>query len=133
LSSNSQILKVQGAAHPLATYLQNQVPVALATDDQGVSRSSLAGEYLRGVLDQNLRYRQLKAMARDSLEHAFLPGPSLWSSVATATAVPDCTPTATMGLGGVPNTACQAFLAASERASLQWRLEDAFSQFERQQ
>ena len=32
LSSNTQILKVQGAAHPLATYLQNQVPVALATD-----------------------------------------------------------------------------------------------------
>src|SRR6185295_9945061 len=81
LSSNSQILQVQGAAHPLSSYLQNQVPVALATDDQGVSRSSLAGEFLRGVLDQNLRYRQLKAMARDSLEHAFLPGASLWSSI----------------------------------------------------
>src|SRR6185295_10443450 len=89
LSSNAQILEVQGAAHPLANYLANQVPVALATDDQGVSRSSLGGELLRGVLDQNLDYRRLKAMARDSLEHAFLPGPSLWSSISTVDPVAD--------------------------------------------
>jgi hypothetical protein len=133
LSSNSQILNVQGAAHPLASYLQNQVPVALATDDQGVSRSSLAGEFLRGVLDQNLGYRRLKAMARDSLEHAFLPGPSLWSSISSVGPVADCAPTATMWLGDVPDAACQAFLATSERATKQWKLERAFTQFESQQ
>jgi adenosine deaminase len=133
LSSNTQILNVQGTAHPLATYLQNQVPVALATDDQGVSRSSLAGELVRGVVDQKLGYRQLKAMARDSLEHAFLPGPSLWSAIAGVTPVPDCAPTATMGLGDVPDATCQAFLATSERATMQWKLEHAFTQFESQQ
>lgn len=133
LSSNAQILKVEGAAHPLADYLQNHVPVALATDDQGVSRSSLAGEFVRGALDQNLGYRQLKAMARDSLEHAFLPGPSLWSSISNVEPIADCAPTATMWLGDFPDAACQAFLASSERATMQWKLERAFTQFESQQ
>jgi hypothetical protein len=41
LSSNAQILEVMGGAHPLARYLGAGVPVALATDDEGVSRSNL--------------------------------------------------------------------------------------------
>ncbi len=133
LSSNDQILEVRGAAHPLATYIQNDVPVALATDDQGVSRSSLAGEIVRAATDQNLDYRQLKTMARASLEHAFLPGASLWSAPKTATPVPDCAPTPTMGVGDPPSTGCQAFLAASERATLQWELERRFRVFEQTQ
>lgn len=127
LSSNDQILEVRGAAHPLAQYLAHGVPVALATDDQGVSRSSLAGEYKKAALDQHLGYRQLKTMARDSLEHAFLPGPSLWTSVATATPVPAC---AGGIVGGAPAAACQDHLAGSERARLQWKLEQRFLAFE---
>jgi hypothetical protein len=133
LSSNAQILEIQGAAHPLASFLAAGVPVALATDDQGVSRSSLAGEHLRAVVDQHLDYRTLKTMARDSLEHAFLPGASIWTSVAHATPVADCAPTPTMGLGDPPNASCQAVLAGSERAKVQWRLERAFSEFEKKQ
>jgi adenosine deaminase len=71
LSSNQQILEVSGTAHPLQQYLQAGVPVALATDDQGVSRSSLGGEMLRAAQDQKLGYLQLKALARASLDHAF--------------------------------------------------------------
>lgn len=130
LSSNVQILEVKGTAHPLAEYLKKGVPVALATDDQGVSRSSMAGEYSRGALDQKLTYRQLKTMARNSLEHAFLPGASMWTSVADATAVADCARTATMGLGDAPNPTCKAFLDASERATMQWELEKRFLAFE---
>jgi adenosine deaminase len=133
LSSNVQILEVSGADHPLAQYLQNDVPVALATDDQGVSRSSMAGEYMRAALDQQLDYRQLKTMARNSLEHAFLPGDSLWSSVATAEPIADCAATDTMGLGETPNATCQAFLDGSERARMQWKLEGRFRQFESKQ
>ena len=129
LSSNIQILGVGGTAHPLATYLAHNVPVALATDDQGVSRSSLAGEYLRAALDQHLTYRQLKAFARNSLEHAFLPGASVWTTVGTAP-VTACAPTDTMGIGGTPNTTCSAFLAANARASTQWELERRFLAFE---
>jgi adenosine deaminase len=131
LSSNVQILEVSGAAHPLAQYLANGVPVALATDDQGVSRSSMAGEYVRAALDQHLTYRQLKTLARTSLEHAFLPGPSLWTTIAQPIA--DCAATDTMGIGGTPNASCAAFLATSERAQMQWNLEGRFLAFESKQ
>ncbi|MBK9031679.1 MAG: adenosine deaminase [Myxococcales bacterium] len=133
LSSNDQILEVSGAAHPLAAYLARGVPVALATDDQGVSRSSLAGEYRRAALDQHLTYRQLKAMARASLEHAFAPGPSLWTSITTVAPVAACAATATVAVGGPPAPACQQFLDTSERARLQWELERRFLSFERSQ
>jgi hypothetical protein len=133
LSSNDQILEVSGAAHPLNAYLAHGVPVALATDDQGVSRSSLAGEYLRAARDQLLSYRQLKALARNSLQHAFLPGASLWTAAATATPVADCAPSDTAAVGGTPDAACAAFLAASERARMQWKLEERFLTFERAQ
>lgn len=133
LSSNDQILEVWGPSHPLARYLEAGVPVALATDDQGVSRSSMAGEFVRAVLDHQLGYRQLKTMARTSLEHAFLPGPSLWQAFAAAQPVSECTPTDTMGLGDPPSATCQAFLAGSERAQAQWELERRYRAFERQQ
>lgn len=133
LASNDQILEVNGASHPLAEYLKKGVPVALATDDQGVSRSSMAGEYARAAIDQKLGYRQLKAMARNSLEHAFLPGASLWTSAADATPVAACAHTATMGLGDPPNATCKALLDASQRAAMQWELEKRFLAFERAQ
>jgi adenosine deaminase len=128
LSSNDQILEVRGSAHPLAQYLAHGVPVALATDDQGVSRSSLAGEYRRAALDQHLGYRQLKTMARDSLQHAFLPGAPLWASVATVTPAAACAGGAPIGTA--PSAACQQLLADSERARLQWKLEQRFLAFE---
>lgn len=131
LSSNDQILEVKGAAHPLAEYLKKGVPVTLATDDQGVSRSSMAGEYARGALEQKLTYRQLKTMARRSLEHAFLPGASMWTAVADGAPVAECVRTATMGLGDTPNAGCKAFLDASEKATMQWELERRFLAFEK--
>lgn len=131
LSSNAQILEVSGAAHPLASYLAAGVPVALGTDDQGVSRSSMAGEYRRAALDQHLTYRQLKTLARNSLEHAFVPGASLWTTVGTPVAA--CAATDTMAVGDPPNATCAAYLAASERATLQWDLEGRFLAFESQQ
>jgi hypothetical protein len=132
LSSNVQILEVSGASHPLAEYLKNKVPVALGTDDQGVSRSSMAGEYARAALDQKLSYRQLKTLARDSLEHSFLPGPSLWTAVGSQP-VAACAPTDTMGVGDAASAGCQAFLDGSERARTQWELEHRFRVFESQQ
>ncbi len=130
LSSNDQILEVRGAAHPLAMYLAHNVPVALATDDQGVSRSSLAGEYVRAAVDQHLSYRQLKKISRDSLEHSFLPGASLWSNAAQAQPVTECAVTSMMGVGDPPNAGCQQFLDTSERARMQWELERRYRLFE---
>lgn len=72
LTSNDMILGVRGAAHPLATYLSHGVPVALVTDDEGVSVSDLTHEYFRAVRDQQVDYRTLKGMARNSIAYAFV-------------------------------------------------------------
>jgi adenosine deaminase len=130
LSSNVQILEVSGPAHPLSAYLANKVPVTLASDDLGVSRSSLAGEYARGATAQQLSYKQLKRMARESLEHAFLPGDSLWGSLDDAAPVAPCAPTDEVGLGEELTPACKAFLDQSERAAAQWELERRLRIFE---
>lgn len=73
LTSNDVILGVSGARHPLPVYLKFGVPVALATDDPGVSRSSMTQEYLRAVETYHFSYPDLKKIVRASVEHSFLP------------------------------------------------------------
>ena len=72
LSSNDDILGVRGNRHPFATYLRYGVPVALVTDDEGVSRSNMIHEYQRAVEEQGADYPILKMMARNSLVYAFV-------------------------------------------------------------
>ena len=74
LSSNEGILGVKGAEHPFPIYFAAKVPVALSTDDEGVSRIDLTHEYVRAALDYNLTYDNLKKLARTGMEHGFLPG-----------------------------------------------------------
>ena len=129
LTSNDVILGVRGPRHPLPVYIKHGVPVALATDDEGVSRSDMTREYQRAVEDFGLGYPELKMMARTSLEHAFLPGPSLWAETAPFKLAAACagdTP-------GAPPTspACRNLLQASERARVQWELESAWARFEK--
>jgi hypothetical protein len=128
LTSNDVILGISGAQNPLATYLKYGVPVALATDDEGVSRSEISREYLCAVQDQGLGYLQLKTMARNSLEYAFISGASLWSDAKRSAPVAQCaTAMTTMKLTG----GCQQFVAGSDKAKLQWKLEEQFRDFER--
>ncbi len=127
LTSNDEILGVRGRQHPLAMYLKAGVPVALATDDEGVSRSEMTLEYERAVTDQGLDYATLKKMARTSLEHSFLPGASLWSDPRKFTPVHEC---AADRPATLPNPPCTKFLNASEKAREQWRLERRFADFE---
>jgi adenosine deaminase len=72
LTSNDAILGVKGARHPLRTYLQYGVPVALATDDYGVARSSHTLEWLKAVQEQGLDYVTIKRMVRNSIDYAFV-------------------------------------------------------------
>jgi len=127
LGSNDEILGVRGKQHPLAMYLKAGVPVALATDDEGVSRSEMTREYERAIWDQGADYVTLKKMARTSLEHAFLPGASLWSDPHKFTPVHEC---AGDRPGGAAGAACARFLNASEKAREQWRLEHRLAEFE---
>jgi hypothetical protein len=129
LTSNDVILGVSGNDHPLPEYLRYGVPVALATDDEGVSRSDMTHEYLRAVETYCLSYADLKKMARASLEHSFLQGASVWADFKAFHPVPAC---ASDSLGGSKiSDSCREFLGTNERARVQWSLEKEFSGFEK--
>ena len=129
LTSNNTILGISGGQHPLATYLKNGVPVALATDDEGVSRSEISREFLRAAEDQGLGYLQLKTMARNSIQYAFISGASLWSDAKKAVPVTQCA--ADMSSMKLSSSGCRQFIESSDKAKLQWKLEDEFREFER--
>lgn len=130
LTSNDLILGVSGDDHPLPIYMKYGVPVALASDDEGVSRSDMTQEYLRAVETYHFAYVDLKRMARQSVEHSFLPGQSLWADTKV---VFRTAPACAGNLLGVekPSAGCEEFLAANERAREQWRLEGEFAKFEK--
>ncbi len=71
LTSNDLILGVKGDRHPFPVYLKYGVPVVIATDDEGVSRSDMTHEYLRAVQNYALAYADLKKIVRDSLQYSF--------------------------------------------------------------
>ncbi|WP_284333540.1 adenosine deaminase family protein [Dyella flagellata] len=121
LTSNDVILGVRGADHPLPMYLQHGVPVALSTDDEGVSRIDLTHEYARAAEDFHLDYPSLKQFARNSLSYSFLPGESLWMSTACQGQSPG---------GSQPGAACRRLLSSSEKAAAQWELERRLKAFE---
>jgi adenosine deaminase len=129
LTSNDVILGVEKQWHPLPLYRAANVPVALSTDDEGVSRIDITHEYTRAVLDFHLAYLDLKRMARTSIEHSFLQGASLWTQPDAFVAVnPAC---AGQPLGSDnPTPRCEAFLRSSEKAAQQWQLEDRYQLFE---
>jgi hypothetical protein len=127
LTSNAVILGVEGDQHPLPVYIKYGVPVALATDDQGVARSDMTNEYVRAVETYNLSYGQLKRMVRASVEHSFLPGASLWADGQAFRTVSAC---AVGRPGGKPAAGCQEFLQGSEKARMEWRVEGDFQGFE---
>ena len=129
LSSNEGILGIKGEEHPFPIYREAHVPVALSTDDEGVSRIDLTHEYVRAVMDYHLGYVDIKQMARTGIEHSFLPGEDLWAApdVFTAVAAP-CR-------GQVPGAdtmspPCKAFLDGSQKAAEEWELERRFRVFE---
>ncbi|WP_328374891.1 adenosine deaminase [Streptomyces sp. NBC_00440] len=128
LTSNCQILEVCGADHPVNRYLAAGVPVALSTDDQGVSGTDITIEYARAVSEHHLSYRQLRDSARTSLEYAFIQGRSLWRAVG------DHRPTAACATSdprtGRITQSCRELLNASPKATLQWRYETERAAFE---
>jgi adenosine deaminase len=129
LTSNDVILGISGYEHPFRMYRKYRVPVALSTDDEGVSRIDLTHEYERAVETFALSYADLKQMVRTSIEHSFLPGASLWQEQDEFDrTVGDCS---TDVLGAEkPSSVCMAFLGSSERAQQQWELERRFNAFE---
>jgi adenosine deaminase len=129
LTSNDVILGITKQWHPLTNYRGAGVPVALSTDDEGVSRIDLTREYTRAALDFSLSYVELKKMARTSLEHSFLPGVSLWQRPDNFTTVNAACAAQALGSDN-PTSKCTAFLQSSEKAAEQWQLEHRYQVFE---
>jgi len=129
LSSNEGILGVKGSEHPFPVYRAAHVPVALSTDDEGVSRIELTREYQRAAIDYRLAYLDLKQLARTSMEHNFLPGESLWAEPDVFTA-PRAACRGQASGGDKQSADCKAFLYSSQKAAAQWELERRFREFE---
>jgi hypothetical protein len=122
LTSNDVILGVTGMRHPLPMYLKYGVPVALATDDEGVSRGNMTQEYQRAAETYHLSYRDLKRMARASIAYSFLPGASMWSDANKSA----CEATARQ------SQACTQLLRGSAKAQAEMELEKSFAEFEKE-
>ena len=129
LSSNRGILGLEGDEHPFMNYKLAHVPMALSTDDEGVSRIDITHEYVFAAQEYHLSYADLKTLARTGMEHNFLSGAGLWAHPdAFARTVSACVGTA---LGSAkPTKACKAFLDGSQKAAAQWELEQRFKEFE---
>jgi len=121
LTSNETILGVSGLDHPIVLYRDMQVPYALSTDDEGVSRIDLTHEYMRFYQDYGVPYFEMRHASRNSLTYSFLDGDSIWKNEACAHDVDAGTP---------PSAACQTLLDGSEKARMQWKLEERFRTFE---
>jgi adenosine deaminase len=127
LTSNDVILNVTGDHHPLPMYLKFGVPVALATDDPGVSRGDITQEFQRAAETYHLKYQDLKKFARASLEYSFLPGESLWKNKGSYEAKRKCVDVQYVNSS---RPACQQLLKNSPKAEAELKLEMAFDEFE---
>jgi len=124
LTSNDGILGVSGDAHPFPVYRKYGVPVALSTDDEGVSRSELTEEYERAVLTYHLSYSEVKQLVRNSLEYSFAPGKSYWTSASYVSVTPSCA-------AGRETKQCRQYLEQNDKARIEADLETRFAAFEK--
>jgi adenosine deaminase len=122
LISNLKILNISGDNHPLNYYLDHQVPVVLSTDDEGILRTDLSQQYVEAVQTHHLTYPALKQINRNALTYAFLPGKSIWQNTNKTKMVNQC--------HDLNSSSCLQFIKKSEKAQLQWDLEQQLIAFE---
>ena len=102
--------------------------LALASDDEGISRIDLSNEFLLATRRYGLSYRDLKTLARNSLQYSFLPGQSLWATPTYQAIHPSCA--ADQPGAATLSAPCSLLLNGSEKAQAQWTLEQGFASFE---
>jgi adenosine deaminase len=129
LSSNEGILGIEGDEHPFRDYRLAHVPVALSTDDEGVSRIDITHEYVRAAIDYHLTYADMKSLARTGMEHNFLSGASLWERPDVFTKPVSSCKGDMLGVQN-PSPTCKSFLDGNEKAAAQWEQERRFGAFE---
>ncbi|WP_317203083.1 adenosine deaminase [Janthinobacterium sp.] len=72
LSSNEFIVGIKNEAHPLNLYRKYGVPFVISTDDPGVSRNNLSGEYVLFASRYKTDYAEVKQLSYNSLRYSFL-------------------------------------------------------------
>lgn len=72
LTSNDFIAGVKEQAHPLTLYRKYGVPFVISTDDAGVSRNNLSGEYVLFASRYKTDYAEVKKLSYNSLRYSFL-------------------------------------------------------------
>lgn len=125
--SNQAILQIAPQDHPYAWFRKMGVPVALSTDDAGITRTELSGDYAAAVKN-GATYGDLKIAARNAIAYSFLPGEGLWADPNTyRKPVRACR--GQIG-NAEPKGACAQLVAASQKAREQWRHERLLRAFE---
>ena len=73
LESNEVILGTNPQTHPVRYYFDNNIPICLCTDDEGILRTSLTNQYVL-LLDYlpEITYQEIKRIVRNSIEYSFL-------------------------------------------------------------
>jgi adenosine deaminase len=128
IHSYQVVRDIPNSENPYLIYSRAGVPLALATDDEGVVRSDLTEYFRTAVVDFHATYPRLKTLVRNSLDYSFLPGQSLWVTRDQKSFAPAC---AAVPLKAVPDSStCRHFLAGSEKAQIEWKEEVEFDQFE---
>jgi len=72
ITSNKDILGVKGSDHPLSIYRAYKVPYVISTDDSGISRNNLSGEYQLYMATFRPSYEELKNTIFNSIRFSFL-------------------------------------------------------------
>lgn len=73
LTSNRLLLGLPIEQHPFLNYLRAGLPVSLNSDDAGVFSTNMTEEFARAAYyRRDLTWEELKALARNSLLHAFV-------------------------------------------------------------
>jgi hypothetical protein len=127
LLSNQAILEIDPRDHPYAWLRKMGVPASLSTDDAGITRTELAGDYAAAVRN-GATYDDLKTAARNAIAFSFLPGDGIWAD-------PNVYKRPVAACAGqigaeTPKGACAALVGRSDKAREQWRHEALLRAFE---
>ena len=125
--SNREILGVQPEEHPYAWFRQRGIPASLSTDDAGILRSDLSGDYALAV-KTGATYEDLKTAARNGIAFSFLAGDGLWQDP-NIYRKPAAACAGQIG-SAEPKGACAELVARSDKAREQWRHERLLKAFE---
>lgn len=126
--TTEKILGFEAKDLPFQQYINNNVPVAISTDDEGVFRTNLTEQFQDIVTTYSSSYLVLKKLVRNSIAYSFIKGKALWRDEDYHGVVLECEHDV---LGTkTPTSSCAKYLNANEKAKLQWDLEGQFASFE---